>query len=160
MTKEDFKKLFDQHFDELRRYVFYRCGDTELATDITQECFLKIWEKKNKVELNKVKGLLFKMAADLFISKYRQQKRDLHFFKHFYFEEADYSPEELLSFKQLKEHYETILHRMPDKQRVVFLMSRIDGLKYHEIASNLGLSVKAVEKRMKNALELLRDSLK
>ena len=48
---------------------------------------------------------------------------------------------------------------MPEKQRVVFLMSRIDNLKYAEIADQLGLSVKAVEKRMKKALEFLRNEI-
>ena len=81
------------------------------------------------------------------------------FFKNISFEDQDYSPEELLAFDQLKEKYESLLLKLPDKQRVVFLLSRIDELKYHEIASRLNISVKAVEKRMKNALNLLRNEL-
>ena len=49
---------------------------------------------------------------------------------------------------------------MPEKQRTVFLMNRIDELKYKEIADQLGLSVKAIEKRMSLALEHLRTQLK
>jgi RNA polymerase sigma-70 factor (ECF subfamily) len=56
-------------------------------------------------------------------------------------------------------NYENALATLPEKQRTVFLLHRMDGLKYHEIASNLGLSVKAVEKRMKFALEYLRKAL-
>ena len=159
MTKEEFKEIFDQNFDEVRAYVFYRCGDEELAVDITQECFLKLWEKKNIIRLSQVRGLLFKMASDLFINNFHHQKRTKLLFQNISFEEQDYSPEEILSFEQLKEKYESLLLKMPEKQRAVFLMSRIDGLMYKEIAERLDLSVKAIEKRMKNALGFLRTSL-
>ncbi len=159
LTKEEFKQLFDSNFDEIRSYIFYRCSDKELATDITQECFLKIWEKKDKIRLDQVKGLLYKMASDLFVNYFHHQKRTQLLFKNFAFEEEDYSPEEILSFQELKEKYETLLERMPEKQRTVFLMSRMDGLQYKEIAPRLNLSIKAVEKRMKNALDYLRTSL-
>jgi RNA polymerase sigma-70 factor (ECF subfamily) len=49
---------------------------------------------------------------------------------------------------------------MKEKQRVVFLMSRYDGLKYKEIADHLDISVKAVEKRMNQALDHLKKHLK
>ena len=48
---------------------------------------------------------------------------------------------------------------MPEKQRTVFLMSRMDHMKYHEIAERLDLSIKAVEKRMKLALAFLKERL-
>ncbi|MCF6356333.1 MAG: sigma-70 family RNA polymerase sigma factor [Draconibacterium sp.] len=159
LTKENFKNIFDNYFDEIRRYLFYRCGDKELATDITQECFLKLWEKKDKIKLSQVKGLLYKMASDLFINNYHRQKRTKLLFENISFEEQDYSPEEILSFEQLKEKYESLIVRMPEKQRTVFLMSRMDGLMYKEIAERLELSVKAVEKRMTNALNYIRTSL-
>ncbi|MEA1899112.1 MAG: sigma factor-like helix-turn-helix DNA-binding protein [Bacteroidota bacterium] len=49
---------------------------------------------------------------------------------------------------------------MPEKQRIVFLMSRQEGLKYIEIAERLNLSVKAVEKRMNLALTYLKKAIK
>ena len=159
MTKEDFKKIFDQNFDEIRSYVFYRSNDTELATDIAQECFLKLWEKRDKIRLPEVKSLLYKMASDLFVNTYHRQKKYRQLFENITFNEQDYSPEELLTFEQLKEKYESLLLKMPEKQRVVFLMSRLDGLHNQEIANRLGLSLKAIEKRMTGALQFLRTSL-
>jgi len=159
LTPEEFKNIFDANFDEIRNYIFYRCGDKELATDIAQECFLKLWEKREKIRLIHLKGLLYKMASDLFINHFHHQKRTKLLFQNITFQEQDYSPEELLSFDQLKEKYETLILEMPDRERTVFLMSRIDGLMYKEIANRLGLSVKAVEKRMKNALNFIRTSL-
>lgn len=69
------------------------------------------------------------------------------------------SPEDQIRFLELQKNYNIALKNLPEKQRIVFLMSRIDELKYYEIANRLGISVKAVEKRMKNALEYLRKVL-
>lgn len=159
LRKEEFKELFDKNFDEIRNYLFYRCGDKELATDITQDCFLKLWEKRNNINLRQVKGLLYKMASDLFINSFHQQKRTQKIFESIQFNHDDNSPEEILSFEQLKNKYEKLIEVMPENQRVVFLMSRIDGLQYKEIAEKLGLGVKAVEKRMGIALNYLRTAL-
>ena len=58
-----------------------------------------------------------------------------------------------LEYSELKKKYEKTLMKLPIKQREVFLMSRVEELKYSEIAERLRISVKAVEKRMKKALE-------
>lgn len=160
LTREEFKKIFDDHFAHVRNYVFYRSGNIEVATDIAQDTFLKIWEKQNQMQTDKVKGLLFKIANDLFISYYRKEKRSFDFFKHYQFDVQDHSPEEQLAFKQLKANYKAALEGMPENQRTVFLMSRVENLKYNEIATMVGVSVKAVEKRMSKALEYLRVNLK
>lgn len=159
LTPEEFKNIFDANFDEIRSYIFYRCSDKELATDIAQDCFLKLWEKKDKIEPTRVGGLLFKMASDLFINDYQHKKRTQKIFENIRFDHDDYSPEEIMSFEQLQEKYDSLIEKMPDNQRVVFLMSRIEGLQYREIGERIGLSVKAVEKRMGNALKYLRASL-
>ena len=148
------------HFATIRNYVFYRSGDTEVATDIAQETFLKIWEKQHSIHSETVKGLLYKIAGDLFVSHYRREKRSFHFFNHFVMEEDGQTPEEILTFEELKGDYRRALEKLPEKQRTVFLMSRVENMKYTEIAEALGISVKAVEKRMGLALNHLRTFLK
>ena len=160
MTREKFKKLFDDHFDKVRNYVYYRCGDEELATDIAQDTFLKIWEKKSLLDLSSnTKGLLFKIAGDMYVSSYRKQKSALNFKLQFTPGNMPQTPHESLQFRELKSKYELALVKLPEKQRVVFLMNRVENMKYHEIASTFGISVKAVEKRMGQALSFLKTEL-
>jgi RNA polymerase sigma-70 factor (ECF subfamily) len=160
LKKEEFKILFDNYFDDVRRFVLYRSGNEELATDIAQETFLKIWEKQISIDHKTVKGLLFKIASDLFISQYRKDKVAFNFFNTFQPKQKSHTPEDELNFQELKKAYEAALKSMPEKQRTVFLMNRIDERKYQEIADELGLSVKAIEKRMSQALAHLKTCLK
>lgn len=148
------------YFEDVRRYVFYRSGNEELATDIAQDTFMRIWEKQIEIQPKTIKGLLFKIASDLFISRYRHEKVAFNFFNNFQPNEKSLTPEDELNYNELKNAYEAALKSMPEKQRVVFLMSRIEELKYKEIADQLGLSVKAIEKRMSQALDHLRIALK
>ena len=159
MTQEEFKKLFDTYFDLVRNYVYYRSGDENLATDIAQETFMKIWEKKLKPDHKKEKGLLFKIAGDLFVSRYRKKQLELKFASNHREEYESDTPEEMLQYSELSEKYEKALKELDDKKRVVFLMSRNDGLSYKEIAQHLEISVKAVEKRMNKALNHLKIKL-
>ena len=160
MTQEHFKKLFDLYFEEVRRYIYYRSGNADLADDITQSSFLKIWEKKMKVLPGKERALIYKIAGDEFISAYRKKQSEFKFQNNTIEREQVSSPEEELEYKELNQHFLSVLDSMKEKQRVVFLLSRTEGLKYSEIAQRLGISVKAIEKRMNGALQLLNRELR
>ena len=159
LTREEFKNIFDTHFNGIRNYIYYRSGDQELATDVAQETFMKIWEKRPESLNGSIKALLFKIAGDIFITHIRKQNVATKYKAKAAGEELSESPFELLKYKELLRNYEQALGNLPEKQRTVFLLSRMDGLKYFEIADNLGVSIKAVEKRMKNALEYLRKAI-
>ncbi len=160
LDKKGFKQLFDSHFQALRNYIYYRCGDAELATDIAQDVFMRIWEKRNNVFETIQMGLLVKMANDMLVSNYRRVKTGQKFrdaIRKINLETV--TPEERLIFKELNGRYERALNDLNENERVVFLMNRVDGLKYAEIADQIGISIKAVEKRMSKALTFLRVQL-
>ncbi|MCE7994755.1 MAG: RNA polymerase sigma-70 factor [Roseivirga sp.] len=160
MTREAFKKCFDLWFDELRSYITYRCYDPELATDIVQEAFVKVWEKKIAYQKEQTKGLLYKIANELWISQYRKKQSENKYKSTLIFKKEHNDTEEQLYYQELKTKYDEALKKLPDKRRTVFLMSRMDNLTYQEIAERLDISVKAVEKRMTLALQELRKGVK
>ena len=160
MTRESFKILFEKHFDSVRNYIYYRTGDEELATDITQETFMLIWEKQLVKSENNAAGLIYKIAGNILVSKYRRQQVELKFQKSISNEQLEYSPEEELQYTELHNKYEKAISDLDEKQRTVFLMSRNDELKYSEIAKRLNISDKAVEKRMSLALAFLKNEMR
>lgn len=160
MTREAFESLFDAHFDALRNYLYYRSGDKDLATDLAQECFLRLWEKHPRGGPDKWKGLLFKIGHDLFISHFRHARVVKDFaLKRNGEQPTSLSPDEEMQYQELEGKYQMVLKAMPEKLRVVFLMSRTEELKNREIAERLGISIKTVEKRMTKALEILKKAL-
>jgi RNA polymerase sigma-70 factor (ECF subfamily) len=160
VTKEQFKTLFDRYFDDIRRYLYYRSGDEALSTDLAQDTFMRIWEKQMILMPGSDKGLLYKIAGDLFVSHLRREKLRKEAPDRISFQQSGRTPEEEIEFKELQEKYEKALVKLPEGQRVVFLMSRMEELTYPEIAARLSLSVKAVEKRMTGALSRLRKEIK
>ena len=155
LTKEEFRHIFDQHGQSIRNYVYYRSGNTAVADDITQETFIKIWEKNFLYEPQKIKALLYKIAGGLFLDYVRHQKT-----------ESKYAEELKFTMKQgvektednelLRKKCEAMLKVLTEKERTVFLMNRKDEFTYKEIATALNISVKAVEKRMSTALKKLK----
>lgn len=159
MLQQEFKILFDKYFDSVRSYLYYRCGDAELASDVAQEVFLRIWEKQLMPDTNKEKALLYKIANDLFISHYRRKVVEMNYTQSLVIEESEATAHHELEYEELNKMYGDALRAMPEAHRVAFLMSRVEELKYSEIAERLEISVKAVEKRMTNALSFLREKL-
>jgi len=160
LKKEEFKTLFETYFGDVRRYILYRSGNEEIATDIAQDTFMRIWEKQINIDPKTAKSLLFKISGDLYITQFRKDQVAFNFFNTFQPNNKSTTPEDDLNFQELGKAYEEALKSMPEKQRTVFLMNRIDELKYKEIADQLELSVKAIEKRMSQALEHLKSHLK
>lgn len=159
MTKEQFKSCFDAHFEPLRNYLYYRSGDTELAQDIAQDSFMKIWEKQPEFNMNRIEGLLYKIANNKFIDHTRKNNSSNEYLKQLKLSINNTNPENHFQFEELKARYEKALVKLPENQRVVFLMNRIDGHTYKEIALKLDLSQKAVEKRMSKAIASLKIEL-
>lgn len=159
MTKEEFKYLFDKHFNSVRNYLFYRGAGIDEASDLAQDVFLRLWEKQIEVDSKTAIGLLYKIAGDMYISKYRRAKLEMNYLNSLTSDRVDVSPEDELKHKELFTNYKKALASLSEKQRTVFLMSRMEGMKYHEIADRLKLSVKAVEKRMKITLTYFKKVL-
>jgi RNA polymerase sigma-70 factor (ECF subfamily) len=160
VTKEQFKTLFDHYFEDIRRYLYYRCGDTIVSTDLAQDTFMRIWEKQMDLQPDRDTGLLYKIASDLFVSHTRRERLRREAPREIRFEQRDSTPEDELQYQELQETYEKALNKLPENQRIAFLMSRNEGLTYQEIATRLSLSIKAVEKRVSGALTHLRKELK
>lgn len=160
LNKATFKILFDKYFDTIRGFAYYRCSDADTASDIAQDVFLKVWEKREQLSNDNIKSLLYKMANDMVISNYRKEASQSDFAQSMTIQNnAELSPEDEMLFGEFSANYAQALNQMPETQRTVFLMSRNDELKYHEIAQCLEISVKAVEKRMSAALQFLRTQL-
>jgi len=151
-----YQSIFYAHAEKLRNFIFYKSGNMALAEDLVQEAFGKLWENCAKVEEEKAKSYLFTVANNLFLNKVAHQKVVLKFEGEPRPNKDEQSPQYLLEEAEFKKQLEDAITALPEDQRIVFLMNRIDKKKYREIAEILSISIKTVEKRMHLALGQLR----
>ncbi|MEL6676423.1 MAG: sigma-70 family RNA polymerase sigma factor [Bacteroidota bacterium] len=154
-----FDRLFLQHAALLRNFCLYRCKDLVQAEDYVQEAFLRLWKNCAKVPYPKARSFLFKVAQNLFLHQVEHQKVVHKYLRWKPKTVQVQGPEFALEEKELHARVEAAIEALSEKQRVVFLLHKVDGKSYKEIATMLEISVKSVEKRMHRALLALRQHL-
>lgn len=159
--EKTFQKIYEEQVLPLRNFLYYKIGNSEKASDFAQEAFTKLWINCAKVYFDKAKSYLFTTANRIFLDDYDHQKVVLKFEKRVDLNsgQMDYNPEYMYREAEFKNELEGMISNLPEKQRVAFLMSRIDKMPYAEIAMTLDVSIKTVEKHISNALKSLKNSL-
>jgi|TARA_B100000497_G_scaffold123265_1_gene155621 RNA polymerase sigma-70 factor (family 1) len=154
-----FEDVYNMYAKDIRRFLFFKTQDLDKAEDILQEVFIKLWENCSKVDYDKVKSYIYSIANNMFLNEVKHQKVVQNYNKHNKNESTNESPEFIMLEKEFLEKLESTIATLPEKQREVFLMNRIEKKKYKEIALHLDISVKAVEKRMHQALVVMRKEI-
>jgi RNA polymerase sigma-70 factor (family 1) len=155
-----FSTFFKSQVKALRNFLFYKFGNMGQAEDLTQEAFIKLWQNCASVPLDKAKSYIYTIANNSSLNEIAHQKVVLKYEKNFTgLDRTNESPEYLLEEKQFQAKLLKAIENLNEKQRIAFLMHRIDGKKYSEIALALNISVKAVEKRIHLALVSLRKEI-
>ena len=142
--------------EALRNFMYYKTGNLAQAEDFVQDAFSKLWENCAKVPIEKAKSFLFTVANNLFLNQVEHKKVVLKFKNRPQKQQSDITPHFLLEEEEFRQRLEQAIADLPEGQRIVFLMNRMDKKTYREIAEILEISVKAVEKRMHKALSALR----
>ena len=157
---ELFKRIFDTYYEGVRNFIYYKTADIHLAEDLVQEIFLKVWDIRSKIEEETVKSLLFIMANNL-VKNHFKHKKVVYNFENATMQDTDSESADFeIETKEFQAELQEVLSSVPENSRIVFLMNRIDNFTYTEIAQRLGLSVKTVEKRMHEALRVIKEKIK
>ncbi len=155
-----FRQYFDLYYNSIRSYIYFKSGSNDLADDLVQEVFVKLWEMRQSLKPDLVKPLLYTIALNLLRNHIKHQKVVYGFEKKQTkidsgTESADFNIEQ----EEFNQKLNAVMEKIPEKSREVFLMNRIDDLSYNHIAERLGLSVKTIEKRMHEALGIIRKNI-
>ena len=154
-----YDQLYREHAEKICYFLYYRYGDMEKAQDIVQDSFAKLWINCSKIIFGAAKSFLYKIANNASINDTIHQKTVLKYKsipKKTYTNE---SPEFQMEEKEFMDKLNRAISGLKEGQREVFLLNRIEKKTYKEIAELLGISVKAVEKRMHLALVTLREKI-
>jgi len=156
-----FSSIFNKHSKNLHDFLYYKFGDLLNPKDKVQEAFVKLWQNCAKISPDKAKSFLFTTANNLMLNEVAHQKVVL---KHKQTSNPKFStnesPEFLMQEAEYNDKLQRALANLTEAQRVAFMMNRVEGKRFKEIAELLNISTKAVEKRIYGALEKLRKEIK
>lgn len=153
-----FETLFRQHYRQLCSYAYTFLKDVVSSEDIVQEVFIKIWEnQKMNIGNDNLKFYLFTAVRNNCLTRLQKNKKG---FLEELKDEDNYDEIRLRIDDEKTTNPKTLiakaLDQLPPKCREVFLLSRISGLTYQQVADSLGISVKTVENQMGKAIRLLK----
>ena len=164
LDERAFETVFKNHFKSLHAYAQALVKDSDSAEEIVQTVFLKLWEKKDTIQINvSLKAYLYKTVYNDSMNYLRHQKVKMKHWEHQRYEMDQNSNQTNFDFgsdeRELSKRIDRALGRLPAKCREVFELSRFEELKYQEIANRMGISIKTVEAHMGKALKTLRTEL-
>lgn len=157
------EQLFTANHKALCNVAYKIVRDRSTAEDIVQDVFLKLWRKRDEIQIEStLKGYLFKAVANAALNELQRAKK-IQFkdeIKELERPVADIPAQEEVNPQILEKKLSDALNTLPPRCRAIFILSRYENLKYREIAEQLNISVKTVEAQMGIALEKLRAELK
>lgn len=161
-NEEVFESVFKQHFNNLHAYAFTILKDAVSAEEVVQSLFLKLWEKKDVLNIQtSLKSYLYRATYNdcMNILKHLQVRQRHQDHVSYFHDRTSENASSRLQENELKNELQKAINLLPEKCRTIFQMSRFEELKYQEIADQLDISIKTVENQMGKALKILRHAL-
>lgn len=157
-----FEVLFLYYQPKLVYFLTGFIKDVELARDMAQDIFLNVWNNKDKLsEIKSFKAYIFKMGKNAICNYYDHSIVNEKFVAEQLARPAEIeNSEELIFAKQLQSLIDITVSKMPSQRKLIYTMSRIDGLKNDEIAEKLNINKRTVENHLTAALADIRKTIK
>lgn len=164
LTYAQIADLFHRYRDELTRRLIRMVKSRETAADLVQETYLRLLRCREERVVEQPRALLHRIAGNLAIDHLRKEKHAFHNTNSMDVAMAvpcqAPSPERELLGKQRLRMFLQVLERLPPRSREAFVLCRVYGYSYQEIAARLNVSESGVEKLLMRALDRSCEALK
>ncbi len=157
-----FDALYRKYSGRLYKFAFSLIKVPEEAENIVQDVFLKLWLNREKVDkATSVKYYVFSIAYHSSISLLRKKIRESRYIEFLQSkQEVSGEPASVdAEFNELNEKLDRILETLPSRQREIYRLHRVEGMKHSEIAEKLGISTNTIETHLSRALKTIRQQL-
>lgn len=168
-----FDHLYNRYRERLRRFLFLLTWDQDTAEDYLQEVFIRLYRARELYKpTGKFSAYIFQIAKNYYLSRQRKKRRRVEEISLFHESRNGSRPFENIRANKrvepevhLLEEYQRwrirqAVQSLPERQKLVFVMSHYEDMKYSEIAEVLNVPVGTVKSRMSAATSTLRDILK
>ena len=153
-----FKRTFDRWQQSLQHFLLAKGVYEKNVADLVQESFVRLWKKCADLSEENAGAFLFTTAKNLGVDQFRKEKTALKYRTSLNQRIEVKDGQYYMEAEEFRLRLENAIASMTEASKEVFILHRFDNMKYKEIAQTLGISVKAVEKRMHKALKHLSDA--
>jgi RNA polymerase sigma-70 factor (ECF subfamily) len=156
-----FRHVFDSCYESLCAYAYSILRDVPEAEDTVQSIFMKLWEKRDALEIRQsVRSYLFKAVYNQCLNQIEHRAVKSRHRALTQWEATEASSEPDMFPEELGEKVRQAIDNLPPQCKKIFVMSRFDGLRYPEISSRLNISINTIQNQICKALRVLREELK
>lgn len=157
-----FRKLYDTYSPDVYRVAFYILKIEKHAEEVVQDSFLKLWDNRENIDVNtSLQAYLYVICRNLSFNKLKQLKREQTLFRTLQHDDdyLYYDQDHILTVREFHESFENILALLPDRQRTILRLSRLEGFSHKEIAHRLSISSNTVKNHIVQALKTIKTHL-
>ena len=157
-----FDVLYKKYSKKLYKFGYSILKSKEETENLIQDVYLNLWENRHKVEKDSsVKSYVFTITYNSAISVIRKKAKESQFVEYLKsLQQINIEPVNVeLEYNELTKKLDEIVKALPQRQKEVYLMHKVDGLKYSEITERLHISVNTIENHMSRALKTIRKKL-
>lgn len=163
LTKKEFDTLFNVQYTKLCAFAYGYLDDKDATEEVVQEVFVNFWMQRKKIKhCQALSAYLYKMVRNECLNFLKHKKTEYKYkTENQYLRQNEELNEHNSEYKnKLSEQVKNIVNKLPEARREVFILSKYHGLKYKEIADELGIAVKTVENQMSSAMQFIKQELK
>jgi RNA polymerase sigma-70 factor, ECF subfamily len=157
-----FDALYERYSKRIYKFAYSILKSVEESENILQDVFLNLWENRRNVEKDSsVKYYIFTICYNSSISLIRKKARETQFIDYLKsLQDINQDPANLeAEYIELEKRVNEIIEQLPQRQKEVYVLHRVEGLKYEEIAKRLYISVNTIETHMSRALKTIQEKL-
>lgn len=161
-SEEAFLKIYEAYWYKVFLIAYKRLGKKDIAEELTQDLFLKLWEKRQTLKPQKISNYLFVSIKNSVIDHIQSglvAGKYIDFYRS-YAEQSSSSTEEIVQYDDLTEAIERGLSELPTKTQEVFKLGRMHNWSSDKIAKHLNLSEKTVGYHLTKSLKFMRAYLR
>lgn len=157
-----FRELFYAYKDPLFSYVCKLCRAPEMAEEIVQEVFVKVWINRQQLdETLSIQAYLYTAVRHTLFNALKKAALDKNLKQEIFYHQAvaaNITEDDVLT-AELQRIKKSMLDKLPPQRKLIFCLSRIEGLSHEEIAQRLGISKNTVKDQIVKAIRFLKQEL-
>ena len=156
-NQEALEALFNKYYYNLCDFAFQFVRSFDLTEEVVSDVFLKIWKNRHDLVITgNFKAYMYTATRNQALNYLQKEKREWTSLDELKEESSKrYRPDEELMFQELENRIEILINTLPPRRKVIFKLSRIEGLTYQEIADILSISIHTVQNQMVSAVKQL-----